>query len=127
MKTQGSHRILVVEDDKLIRLILTTVLSEEGFDVLSAECADDAVSLLIDPDDVGLIVTDVRMPGKLDGIEFAKLAREREAKMPIIFVSGYAAALSSRVREVGPPSTLINKPFDFDSILNAIGELVVSG
>jgi len=68
--------ILVVEDEFLIRLIVAEELAENGFAVCEAENGDRASALIAaQPDAFTLLVTDVHMPGKLDGIEVARLLR----------------------------------------------------
>ena len=72
-------RILVVEDEDLIRELLVEFLADAGFEVDQASNGDDAARL-IEADGCQLLVTDVHMPGKLNGLELAERAGEKKAR-----------------------------------------------
>ena len=59
----GSLRVLLVEDEAMVREMAAEALKDEGFDVIEAETGDAAALLLVDPDDIDVVLTDVRMPG----------------------------------------------------------------
>ena len=84
----ASPRILVVEDEFLIRMTLTEALSDEGFDVLEAESGDDALVIIRDDPAIKLLLTDIQLPGGLNGRALAKLARETSPCLPIIYMTG---------------------------------------
>ena len=69
----GKRTILIVEDEALVRVIGSDALEDAGYDVLEAASADEALRLLDANDDVRLLFTDIRMPGKLDGLQLANL------------------------------------------------------
>ena len=70
-------RILVVEDDALIRAVAIDVLEDAGFAALEAENAMEAISVLDEhAEDIAVLLTDVRMPGTIDGITLAKIAEK---------------------------------------------------
>jgi DNA-binding response OmpR family regulator len=81
-------RVLIVEDEFLIRLTLTEALSDEGFDVAAAASGDEAVKLAAEAPDFALLLTDVQLPGDLDGIALARSLRERAPDLPVIFMTG---------------------------------------
>lgn len=83
--------VLLVEDEALIRLMLAAEFEDGGFHVHEAGSADEAVRLLDAGLEVAAIVTDVRMPGSMDGLGLAEwLARHRPG-LPVVVVSGYVA------------------------------------
>ena len=96
----AAARVLLVEDEFAIRVMLAEALSEHGFDVTDAPCADDAVALL--GDGFALLLTDVQMPGALDGIALAALAREKAPGLPGVVMAG-------AVR--GQRDAMLSKPF----------------
>jgi CheY-like chemotaxis protein len=67
--------ILVVEDDAIVRAMAVDALEEEGFEVLEAPSADDAATLLEARRDLGVVFTDITMPGTLHGFDLARLIR----------------------------------------------------
>ena len=83
--------ILIVEDDVLANEHLEFILQQAGYEVLSATSADEAAELLEDHDDVRLIVTDINLPGTINGLKLAAAAKARRPKMNIIIVTGYNA------------------------------------
>ena len=70
------QRVLIVEDEFLIRMTLFEALSDEGFDVVEAASGDDALVLLRDDPTIRLLLTDLQLPGGLDGRALALKARE---------------------------------------------------
>ena len=81
-------RILVVEDEFLIRMTLFEALSDEGFDVVEAASGDDALALLRADSAIRLLLTDLQLPGGLDGRALAFKAREAVPDLPVIYMSG---------------------------------------
>jgi CheY-like chemotaxis protein len=84
----GGHFVLVVDDEPLIRALTVGALEDEGFDVLEAQNGDLALTLLESRDDIRAVVTDVEMPGELNGFTLATLARQKHPEIAIIIVSG---------------------------------------
>ena len=102
-------RILLVEDEFLIRLTLTEVLGDEGFDVTEAEDGEQAVELLHGPEVFDLLMTDVNLPGKLNGWAVADAARKERANLPVVFVSGGAEPPNGRC--ASPHDVFVQKPY----------------
>ena len=113
-------RVLLVEDEGLIRLMTTEALQEEGFDVVEARDGDEAIRLLDGPDTFDVLLTDVRMPGEVDGIGVAKHARRRYPAIPILVVSGHATNLMKRLDTLAPAAVFISKPYSLKAIALAL-------
>ena len=69
--------ILIVEDDVLTNEYLEFILEQAGYEVVSATSADEAAVLLEDRDDVQLIVTDINLPGTMNGLKLAATVKAR--------------------------------------------------
>ena len=67
----AARRVLLVEDEGLIRLMIAETLPDDGFDVVQAENGDEVISLLDQVVSFDVLFTDLQMPGKLDGIDVA--------------------------------------------------------
>ncbi len=80
--------ILLVEDEVLIRMMLADELRERGFNVLEAQNADEALTLLQSGVPVGLALTDVQLPGSMDGIGLARLLRATHPELKVVIASG---------------------------------------
>jgi CheY-like chemotaxis protein len=112
--------VLLVEDEWLIRTIMSEELVDAGFDVTSAETGDEALALLARPKpDFHVLVTDIHMPGKTDGICLARIVRERFPSVPIIYTTGRPDALDRADLPGGRISTLV-KPYKPSRLVEAV-------
>ena len=116
-------RILLVEDEGLIRMVTADFLQDEGFEVTEAWNGDDATRLLDNSDGFDILFTDVQMPGKLDGLEVATHARRLHPLIPVLVVSGYAAQLVSRLGMLHPAAAFVGKPYDLKEIVDVLKRL----
>jgi CheY-like chemotaxis protein len=87
---RGKSTILVVEDDVLSRMAVSEELREHGYSVIEAATADEALCVLQGPTRVDLLLTDMRMPGALDGCALARHVRAALPFVKIVMVSGQA-------------------------------------
>ncbi|HYZ23741.1 MAG TPA: response regulator [Rhodopila sp.] len=111
--------VIVVEDEPEIRTFLGDVLTQAGFATLNTATADAAAQLLrLHQDDIHLLVTDIDMPGALDGVALAKVARRQCPGMPVIFISGHPIRLRNAWTFTGP-TAVFHKPFSFRMLVTA--------
>jgi two-component system, response regulator PdtaR len=89
MSQIGKKAILVVEDEVLVRVATRDGIEAAGFQVHDAHDADEAIQLLEAHPDIGLIFTDVDMPGSMDGVKLAHYVRKRWPPVKIIVTSGF--------------------------------------
>jgi CheY-like chemotaxis protein len=80
-------RILVVEDEILIRLSMADDLRHAGFTVIEASNAEEALSVLSTTPDISLVVTDIRMPGRIDGLGLANWVRRHAPRIKVAIAS----------------------------------------
>lgn len=110
--------ILVVEDDPLILEFLCEVLQEEGFTVEPKISADAAVGYLEQhADKVVLLLTDITMPGKLNGADLANQFGDRWPGKPIMIMSGFETPQTSGVRH---EVSFIKKPWALGQLLDCV-------
>ncbi|AKV09426.1 response regulator [Pseudomonas fluorescens NCIMB 11764] len=110
--------ILVVEDDPLILEFLCEILQEEGFVVEPQVSADAAANYLEQhADEVRLLLTDITMPGKLNGADLANLFGDRWPDKPIMIMSGFETPESSGVRH---QVSFIKKPWALGQLLDGV-------
>ena len=87
--TREKHvKVLLVEDEVLIRDLITEALIDEGFEVHAVGTADDALDRLATGTPVDILFTDVNLPGGMDGAELARRARELRPDLPVMYTSG---------------------------------------
>lgn len=97
-----------MEDEPIVRMDLTDFLTNAGFHVLEAGDADDAVHLLERHKDIRLIVTDVDMPGSMDGLKLARAVADRWPPIRIIVVSGHRLV---EITDIPDGSVFFAKPY----------------
>lgn len=108
--------ILVVEDEVLVRLSLTETLRDEGYCVLEAANADEAFAVLASSTPLDVVLTDVHMPGSLDGVALGRHVRSTRPELKVIVVSGRAAPAAA----AEAADAFLAKPYEPASILRAI-------
>lgn len=80
--------VLVVEDEELLRIFAVQLVEDAGFQALEAVNADHAIAILEKRSDISLLLTDIHMPGSMDGLKLAHAVRHRWPPIKIIIVSG---------------------------------------
>jgi CheY-like chemotaxis protein len=116
-------RILVVEDERLIRVTLRHTLTLNGFEVHIAADAAEARGLFHALGDVDLVLSDMVLPGK----NGAELARELSALRPglrVLFMSAYSRELLLQQGRITPEQRTLEKPFSEETLMLAVGELL---
>lgn len=117
------YRVMVVEDDEILRWLMVEAVTHLGHEVTEYANADAAVLALDGAAQLSLVITDVQMPGHLDGLGLAKAIWSTRPQLPVIIVSG---------QTVLPPGFLpanarfITKPCTLDVLSQTLRELLSS-
>ena len=120
---EASVLILLVEDEHLIALSVKEALEEGGYAVRAAASGADAISFLDEAkDQICALITDIRLGTGPDGWDLARHARELNARLPIVYMSGDSSHGHSS-RGV-PDSLMIQKPFAPAQIVTAVSTLM---
>lgn len=121
---QGSGQpVLLVEDDPSVRLLIGELLSELGYQTIEAPDSDTAIKLLESGRQIDMMISDVGLPG-MNGRQLAEVARMHHPKVPILFVTGYAANAAIRAGFLGTNMAMISKPFQVEELAAKIGEML---
>ena len=117
------HRHLLVEDEAQVRQVAAETLRDLGYQVLEASTGAAALQLLQDRTRrVDILVTDVGLPGGLNGRQVADAARLTRPKLPVLFITGFAGkALQERL---APEMAVIGKPFPLDTLATTISSML---
>lgn len=111
--------ILLVEDELLVRLWTADELRDAGFHVIEAANADEALSLLRDDGPVDLLMTDIHMPGSMDGLRLARLVHAIWPGLKIVVVSAHMQAVDGDTIDA-----FFAKPYDPARVATRIRELL---
>jgi DNA-binding NtrC family response regulator len=85
----ASYIVLVVEDDPLIRMAAVDIVIDAEGEVFEAANADEAIAILDAHPEITVLFTDIDMPGSMDGLRLAKVAKERRPELVIVLASGH--------------------------------------
>lgn len=118
---QQEKTILIVDDEALIRIELVDYFEDEGYKVYEAEGADQAIAILERHKSIRIVLTDVQMPGTMDGLRLARYVRDRFPPTILIVTSG-AARLTDA--DLPDDSFFVPKPFDTRQIMRKIEQLL---
>lgn len=115
-------KILVVDDDKALNALVTSYLSENGYEAVS--CYDGTETLaLMDKEQFDMIISDVMMP-EMDGFVLAKKIRESDKKIPILFMTALDDKPSKQLGYKLGVDDYVVKPFDCDLLMLRVGALL---
>jgi two-component system cell cycle sensor histidine kinase/response regulator CckA len=103
-------RILLADDEELVRRVTTEMLSRLGYEVVATESGEAALEHLAAAAGFDALVTDVAMTG-IDGATLACRARELRPGLPVLFISGYPAEVLTGRRMIGADDEVLTKPF----------------
>jgi len=122
--TQGSETVLLVEDEPLVRNLVSEVMRKSGYEVLEFGNGREALARARHhPGAIHLLVTDVVMPG-MSGIELSRHLATTHPGMRILFLSGYTDDLVVRQGALQPGRAFLQKPFTPDVLLRAVRDLL---
>ncbi|WP_449410667.1 response regulator [Methylobacterium komagatae] len=111
--------VLVVEDEFLIRMVAADMLMDEGFLVLEATTADEAWPLLESHSEIGVLFTDINMPGRMDGLTLASRVAERWPHIRLVVTSGRCGLSSDELPDNG---RFVQKPYQHRDLVTAIAQ-----
>jgi PAS domain S-box-containing protein len=115
--------VLVVEDEPVVRAVILEMLADQGYRTLEAVDGPSGLRILLDPQRIDLLVTDVGLPG-MNGRQLADQARETRTDLKILFITGYAESATISGGFLQPGMELITKPFDLDHLSRRIRAMI---
>lgn len=121
---ETGETILVVDDEPTVRMLLTDVLSDLGYTLI--EAADSAAGLKVLRSDtrIDLLITDVGLPGGMNGRQMADAAREVRPGLSTLFITGYAESAAIGDGQLEPGMHVLTKPFAIDALAARVRELM---
>ncbi|GGD38249.1 response regulator [Aureimonas glaciei] len=113
--------VLVVEDDALLRMTIVDHLEDAGFNVFEATTGDEGISELARVPELRALLTDIEMPGLIDGIKLARITHQLYPEMAVVIMSGRVRPES---HELPPSARFFHKPYSHDEIVDALHDMM---
>jgi PAS domain S-box-containing protein len=122
----SGESVLVVDDEPTVRMLVKDVLEELGYCII--EAADSVAGLMVlrSSARIDLLVTDVGLPGGMNGRQLADAGREIRPHLRTLFITGYAESAAIGDGGLGPGMQILTKPFAVDSLASRVRELMAS-
>jgi CheY-like chemotaxis protein len=119
-RAEHGETVLIVDDEPSIRLLITEVLGELGYTAI--EVADGAAGLKVLQSDVSvdLLITDIGLPGTVNGRQMAEVARQSRPKLPVLFITGYAERTPGSGGRLDAGMHMLKKPFSMELLASRI-------
>jgi CheY-like chemotaxis protein len=110
--------VLLVEDDQEVAALTRELLGTLGFAVIHVGSADAALGALADSRTIDLVLSDIMMPGGVNGVQLAREIRRRYPTLPVILTTGYVEAAADAKDGEFP---MLPKPFTLETLADALG------
>ncbi|MFJ2485376.1 ATP-binding protein [Pseudomonas sp. NPDC087639] len=121
---KAGETILIVDDEPTVRMLLKDVLSELGYTLLEAADSVEGLEALRSSAHIDLLITDVGLPGGMNGRQMADAGREIRPKLKTLFITGYAENAVIGSGQLGPGMQVLTKPFAVDTLVSRVGNLM---
>ncbi|MFJ4454216.1 PAS domain-containing protein [Pseudomonas sp. NPDC089392] len=123
--TKWSDRtVLIVDDEPSVRMFVSDVLSGLGCTVIEAADSQAGLQLLASDTRIDLLVTDIGLPGGIDGREMASFGRQARDGLPVIFMTGYSTPSLFDDQVLRDSSAVLIKPFEMDDLIANVHEFL---
>jgi CheY-like chemotaxis protein len=116
--------VLVVDDEPTIRMLIGDTLSELGYRAIEVADAASGLKVLESDVDIDLLITDVGLPGGMDGKEMADAARAKRRRIKVLFITGYAENAAITNCRLEPGMEVMSKPFSMDKLAARIRSII---
>jgi PAS domain S-box-containing protein len=119
--------VLLVDDEPTIRMVAQEVLREHGYTTLEAEDGVQAMRILQSPQRIDLLVTDVGLPGGINGRQLADAGRTLRPGLKVLFITGYAENAVIGHGHLEPGFHVLTKPFELAELVRRTGAIIADG
>lgn len=116
--------MLVIDDEPTVRLLIADVLNELGYHVIEAHDSISGLKALQSQSRIGLLITDVGLPGGLNGRQLAEAGQELRPDLKVLFITGYAENAVFNGGHLAPGMNVITNPFAIDVLTRRIADVI---
>lgn len=122
----AGETVLVIDDEPIVRMLIVEVLEEAGYSALEAEDGPSGLKILHSGARIDLLITDVGLPGGMNGRQVADAARVTRPDLKVLFVTGFAENAAVANGHLDPGMAVITKPFVMADLAHKISEMIES-
>ncbi len=123
--SQANAVVLLVEDEPNVRMFLVNVLEEMGCTVLAAGDGASGLNILDSQTRIDLLVSDVGLPGGINGRQLADAARQRRLDLKVLFITGYSEVFTAGSGQLNEGMQVLTKPFTLDAFVDKVQGILV--
>jgi CheY-like chemotaxis protein len=123
-RSAAGETVLVVDDEPTVRMLVADVLAELGYAAIEAGDGASGLAVLRSERRLDLLVTDVGLPGGMNGRQLAEAARAARPGLPVLFITGYAENALVGNGQLEPGVQVMTKPFAVDALAKRIGDML---
>jgi len=123
-RAERGETVLVVDDEPTVRMLVTEVLEDLGYTAIEAGDGPEGLSVLQSGARIDLLVTDVGLPGGMNGRQLADAARVARPALKVLFITGYAENAAVGNGHLEPGMHVLTKPFAMDALATRIRDLI---
>ena len=125
-RAQAGETVLIVDDDEAVRMLVTEVLQELGYGAIEAADGTSGLNVLQSNARIDLLITDVGLPGGMNGRQIADAARVRRPGLKVLFITGYAENAVVRNGYLEAGMQIMIKPFTMEALATRIQDVIAS-
>ncbi len=126
-RAEEGETVLVVDDEAAVRMLVSEALEELGYLPLEAADASGGMKILQSKARIDLLITDVGLPGGMNGRQMADAARNLRPDLKILFITGYAEQSVLGSGTLGAGMHVLSKPFPLDTLASRIKNILTEG
>jgi PAS domain S-box-containing protein len=123
----AGETVLLVDDEPTIRMLVMEVLQEHGYSAIEASDGPSALEILRSAQRIDLLITDVGLPGGINGRQLADAARVDRPDLKVLFITGFAENAAVGNGQLAPGMEVLTKPFEMAALGNRIRQLIDRG
>jgi PAS domain S-box-containing protein len=120
----AGERVLVIDDEPLIRMLIAETLEEGGYTVIEAFDGSSGLKILQSEERIDLLITDVGLPGGMNGRQLADAARVSRPGLKVLFITGFAENAVVGNGHLEPGMEVITKPFEIAALGNKVRQMI---
>ncbi len=123
-QAEAGETVLIVDDEPTVRMLVTDVLSDLGYTAIEAADGAGGLSVLQSGARIDLLVTDVGLPGGMNGRQMADAARVGRPELKVLFITGFSETALPGDGRLEPGMAVLTKPFAVEALAARIRELI---